>query len=202
MSKLEAARLRDALKRAHCTIGNQVVVLPETTSTNDKVLELAEAGTAEGLVVFAEHQTAGRGQRGNRWESAAGKGLWLSILLRPKIDIRESARLTSWAAETVARTIQEEFGLAATVKPPNDVQVEGRKIAGVLVEMRAQNNAPHIAITGIGINVKHAPEDFSAELRPHATSVAMALDRAVDREQFAIALLQQLDRTYYATFGL
>jgi BirA family transcriptional regulator, biotin operon repressor / biotin---[acetyl-CoA-carboxylase] ligase len=198
MSALDAQRLRAAL--GHCTIGHEIVVLEETTSTNDSIRNRAMSDTAEGLVVFAEHQTAGRGQRENIWESAAGKGLWFSILLRPKIDIADSPRLSGWAIETVAETIQREFDLAATIKPPNDVYIGGGKVAGVLVEMRAQENAPHLAIVGIGVNVNHAAADFSEELRSRAASLSMLLDRQVDHERFAVALLRELDRTYRASF--
>jgi BirA family biotin operon repressor/biotin-[acetyl-CoA-carboxylase] ligase len=198
MSGLDPEALRRAL--GSCTIGREIVVLDETTSTNDSILERATLSAPEGLVVFAEHQTAGRGQRNNRWESVTHKGLWFSILLRPKIDIAESPRLTAWAADVVAQTIRDEFSLEATVKAPNDVQIDGQKVAGVLVEMRAQPNAPHLAIAGIGINVNHAPEDFSEQLRARATSLAIALDRQVDRNQFAVTLLRNLDRTYGKSF--
>jgi BirA family biotin operon repressor/biotin-[acetyl-CoA-carboxylase] ligase len=200
MPALDAAKLRGAVGGR--VIGREIVVLEETSSTNDSILQMMSPSTPEGLVVFAEHQTNGRGQRGNRWESAMHKGLWFSILLRPKIEIGESARLTAWTAETVANTIHEQFFLAANVKPPNDVYVDGQKVAGVLVEMRAQKNAPHLAIAGIGINVNHAPEDFSGEIRSRATSLAMAANRQVNREEFATALLRNLDRTYCAAFGL
>jgi BirA family biotin operon repressor/biotin-[acetyl-CoA-carboxylase] ligase len=200
MPALDAARLRGAVDGR--IIGRAIVVLEETTSTNDSILQMTNPATPEGLVVFAEHQTAGRGQRGNRWESATHKGLWFSILLRPKIQIEESAQLTAWTAESVANTIQEQFSLTANVKPPNDVCVDGRKVAGVLVEMRAQKNAPHLAIAGIGINMNHAPEDFSEEIRSRVTSLALAVNRQVNREEFAIALLRDLDRTYCASFGL
>ena len=177
-------------------IGREITVLEETTSTNDALLRLTTGRVDEGCVVFAEHQTAGRGQRGNRWESAARKGLCFSILLRPQIEIAKSARLTAWAAQTVANTIQSEFFLAPTVKAPNDVYLRGKKVAGVLVEMRAQEKAAHLAIAGIGINVNQTAEDFSEALRPGAISVAMALDRPVDRQKFALALLRNLDRSY------
>jgi len=194
MSSLDPVALRRAV--GDCAIGREIIVLQETTSTNESVLHRAGPATAEGLVVFAEHQTAGRGQRSNRWESAAGKGLWFSFLLRPKIDIGESARLTAWAAATVASAIQSEFSLPTTVKAPNDVQIDNRKVAGVLVEMRAQKSAPHLAIVGIGINVNHEADDFPEQLRSRAISLAMALDRQVDRQKFAVMLLRRLDRTY------
>lgn len=193
LDRLVAAELQAQL--GGLVIGREIAVLETTTSTNDSILQMTSRETNEGLVVFAEHQTAGRGQRRNRWESAAHKGLWFSILLRPKIVIDQSARLTAWLAQTVASTI-EKLSLSPIVKPPNDVHVNGRKVAGVLVEMRAQEKAPHFAIAGVGINVNQSPEDFSDELRSRATSLAMALDRPVNRQEFAIALLRNLDRSY------
>ncbi len=198
VDRLDAPRLRADL--GEVIIGREIVVLEETTSTNDVILQIVTRGTNEGLVIFAEHQTAGRGQRGNRWESAAHKGLWFSALLRPKIDIGESGLLTTWAAQTVAQTIGNEFSLAATIKAPNDVYVDRHKIAGVLVEMRAQKNAPHFAIAGIGINVNHTLDDFPADLRNIAGSLAMLLGRRLDRHALAVTLLRNLDRTYRETF--
>jgi BirA family biotin operon repressor/biotin-[acetyl-CoA-carboxylase] ligase len=182
-------------------IGREIIVLEQTGSTNDAILELASANSKEGLVLFAEHQTAGRGQRGNRWESAVGKGLLFSILLQPKIQISDSARLTIWAIEAIADVIRTEFALEPTIKLPNDVQLYGRKVAGVLVEMRAQEKAPHLAIVGVGINVNQSLEDFPPELRNRAISLAIALQRPVDRQKFAAVLLRNLDRTYRARFA-
>ena len=181
-------------------IGREIIVLEQTGSTNDAILRIATSNSKEGVVLFAEHQTEGRGQRGNRWESAAGKGLWFSILLQPRIDINNSPRLTTWAAEAISDLIQNEFFLKATIKLPNDVEINGRKVAGVLVEMRAQEKAPHLAIAGIGINVNQSPEDFPRELQSRAISLAMALDRQVNRQKFAIALLRNLDRSYRERF--
>jgi len=182
------------------TIGRQIIVLEQTGSTNDAILEFATGNSQEGLVLFAEHQTAGRGQRGNRWESAAGKGLWFSMLLRPEIQINDSGRLTIWAIETISDVIRTEFSLEPTVKLPNDVQLYGRKVAGVLVEMHAQEKAPYLAIVGVGINVNQSPDDFPPELQSRAISLAMALHRPLDRQKLAVALLQNLDRTYRKRF--
>jgi BirA family biotin operon repressor/biotin-[acetyl-CoA-carboxylase] ligase len=182
-------------------IGRKIIVIEQTASTNDAILQIANANSDEGLVIFAEHQTAGRGQRGNRWESAARKGLWFSILLRPKIDLASSPRLTAWAAEAISGAIQNEFSLTPAIKLPNDVQIDGRKVAGVLTEMRAQEKAAHLAIVGIGVNVNQSLEDFPEELQDRAISLAMALGRQVDRQRFTIALLRELDRTYRAQFA-
>src|SRR5213595_2777583 len=117
-------------------IGREIIVLQETSSTSDAISRVASAdglpSILEGLVVFAEHQTDGRGQRGNRWESTAGKGLWFSILLRPGIDLASSAQLTAWAAEAISSAIQNEFPPSPRIKPPNDVQIDEHKVAGVL----------------------------------------------------------------------
>ena len=181
-------------------IGRQIIVLDQTSSTNDAIFQVATANSNEGLVVFAEHQTAGRGQRGNRWESATGKGLWFSMLLRPKIRINDSGRLTAWAIEAIAHVIRTEFFLEPAIKLPNDVQLYGRKVAGVLVEMRAEQKAPHLAIVGIGINVNQSLEDFPSELQTRAISLAMALHLRVNRQELAVAILRNLDRTYRARF--
>ena len=204
MSKAEkldcliADQLQAALPCA--MIGREIIVLEETGSTNDAILQIVSRhrtpSITEGLVLFAEHQTAGRGQRGNRWESTAGKGLWFSILLRPEIQLSGSGRLTIWTLEAISEVIRADFGLKPVTKLPNDVQLYGRKVAGVLVEMRAQQNAPHVAVVGIGINVNQSGKDFPRELQDGAISVAMALGRKVDRQNFAVALMRNLDLTY------
>ena len=203
LDRLTADQLQTALPGA--IIGRKSIVLEQTGSTNDAIWRVASTdglpSIPEGLVVFAEHQTDGRGQRGNRWESAAGKGLWFSILLRPQIQLSDSGRLTIWAIEAIADAIHIQFGLDPAIKLPNDVQLNGHKVAGVLVEMRAQNNAPHLAVVGIGINVNQLRDDFPAELQGKATSLAIALGRQVDRQNFAVALLRSLDLTYREKFS-
>ena len=224
MSKVEKLDqlIADQLQAAFPSvlIGRQIVVLEQTGSTNDAILQIAAPQGAtisslptvasakegppslvdEGLVLFAEHQTAGRGQRGNRWESTAGKGLWFSIVLRPEIPLGDSGRLTIWAMESVRDVIRTMFSLEPTIKLPNDVQLYGRKVAGVLVEMRAQKEATHLAVVGIGINVNQSLQDFPAELQSGAISLAMALRRPVNRQELAIAVLRNLNRTYRERF--
>jgi BirA family biotin operon repressor/biotin-[acetyl-CoA-carboxylase] ligase len=198
VSFLRAKTLRAALTGPH--IGCEIAVVEEITSTNDLAWRMAEDGKPAGSVIFSERQTAGRGERGHRWESAPCLGLWFSILLRPRIEPRESARLTQWASESVARTIEEQTGLPARLKLPNDISVSGRKVAGVLVEMRVQKNGAYVAIVGIGVNVNQESADFPEELHATAGSLAMAAGKAIDRQMFAIALLRDLDRSYRALF--
>ena len=104
---------------------------------------------------------------GNRQQE---KDFGFRFFLRPKIDLASSPQLTAWAAEAVSGAIQNEFSLTPTIKLPNDVQIDGRKIAGVLVEMRAQEKAAHLAIAGIGVNVNQSREDFPKELQSRAIS--------------------------------
>jgi BirA family biotin operon repressor/biotin-[acetyl-CoA-carboxylase] ligase len=188
--RLHADKVRDG----RFIIGREVIVLDRTESTNEVVRQMAGGDWPEGLCVFAEEQTAGRGQRGHNWESAPGKGLWFSILLRPKIDIVDAPRLSEWAARVVADTI------GGAVKLPNDVYIGERKVAGVLVEMRAQIGGPHVAVVGIGVNVNHGPGDFSEPLRQRATSLAMIRRVRQDRHRLARELLQNLDRSYAEKF--
>lgn len=189
--RLIAAELRAGL--GGCRIGNEIVVVEEAASTNDLAWEAAGRGAPEGFVVFAERQTAGRGQYGRRWESAPYQGLWLSVLLRPAITLRESPHLTSLLAEAVAATIAQETGCAATIKPPNDIYVTGRKVAGILVEGRTDKSGAYVAVAGIGINVNQNVDDFPEELKTTAASLAMAAGRRIDRAELAVALLRNLE---------
>ena len=197
--RLDPEQIRSVLGRT--TIGSEIVVLESTASTNDVIRQLVSSDRPEGLTVFAEHQTAGRGQRGNRWESAAGKGLYFSVLLNPQIPVENSPDLTTWAATAIAATIECNYSLSARIKAPNDVYIAERKIAGVLVEMLARAGAAHLAIVGVGLNVNQITRDFPAELHGKATSLAMAMGRSIDRNQLATALLREFDRTYKQEFG-
>jgi len=183
--RLIATELRAALE-------NQIVVVDETESTNDLVWQALERGARKGFVAFAERQTKGRGQYGRRWESAPYLGLWFSVLLRPAVSLRDSPKVTLALAEAVAATIAEETGCTPTIKPPNDIYISGRKVAGLLVEGRTANDGSYVAVAGIGINVNQSGEDFSEELRATAGSLAMAVGKKISRAKLAIALLQKL----------
>ena len=182
------------------TIGREIVVLETTNSTNEFLRRIATPQMPEGLVIFAEEQTAGRGQHGKHWASATRLGLWFSILLRPQLQVAQSARLTNWIARSIAETVTLELSITAAVKPPNDVYIDDRKVSGVLVEMLAAERS-HFAIAGIGINVNHAPADFPEDLRGRAGSLSMAAGRKLDRRDFAVAVLRGLERSYSETFA-
>lgn len=180
-------------------MGDEIVVVGEAQSTNDLAWQAAERGAAEGFVVFAERQTAGRGQYGRRWESAPYQGLWFSVLLRPAITLAQSPALTPLLAGVVAATIEQETGIPASIKLPNDIYLAGRKVAGILIEGRTASDGSYVAVAGIGINVNHAIEDFSEELQTTAGSLAMAGGQQLQRGPLAVALLRNLE-TEYRTF--
>jgi len=194
--RLAADQLRAIL--GECQMGNQLIVVEEARSTNDIAWAAAERGAPEGFVVFAERQTAGRGQYGRTWESAPYQGLWFSVLLRLGITLNESPPLTSLLARVVAATIIKETGCAASIKAPNDIYMDGRKVAGVLVEGRMASDGSYIAVAGVGVNVNQTLEDFPAELQTTAGSLRMATGRQIQRGPLAVALLRKLETDYRA----
>lgn len=194
--RLVAAELRATLGEGQ--MGNQLVVVDETGSTNDLAWEAEARGAPEGFVVFAERQTAGRGRYGRHWESAPHQGLWFSVLLRPPVTLNESPRLTSLLAGVAAATIIGETGCAVSIKMPNDIYVAGRKIAGVLVEGRTASDGSYVAVAGLGVNVNQTLEDFPVELRATAGSLRMATGRQIRRGPLATALLRKLETDYRA----
>lgn len=178
-------------------IGRQVLVYEKTASTNDLIERLALDGAAEGAVVFAESQTRGRGRMGRSWASPRGKGLWFSTLLRPKLPLSSVARLTIAASVAIARAIQQQTGLAAEIKWPNDVFIAGRKCAGILAELRTELDAIKFVILGIGLDVNCDAADFPPEVRKIATSLKIEMDHdSINRGDFAVVLLRELDRAY------
>lgn len=177
-------------------IGRDIRVFAETTSTNDIVEKLARDGVKEGVAVFAESQTRGRGRLGRKWLSPRRKGLWFSILLRPGLRPLETTRLTVASATSLRRAIQEQTGLPVEIKWPNDLLVRGRKVAGILTELNAELDCVNHVILGIGVDVNLNAGDFPAELRRHSTSLKAELGKTVSRPALAVAILRELDADY------
>jgi BirA family transcriptional regulator, biotin operon repressor / biotin---[acetyl-CoA-carboxylase] ligase len=175
-------------------IGRDIRVFSETTSTNDVVEKLARDGVREGVVVFAESQTKGRGRMGRRWVSPPGKGLWFSVLVRPPFSPDNATQLTVIAATAVARAIGEETGLVPQIKWPNDILLKGRKAVGVLTELAAEVDRIKHVILGIGVDVNVT--EFPPELQSIATSLACETGNTVERAALAARILQELDRDY------
>ncbi|MBL8922649.1 MAG: biotin--[acetyl-CoA-carboxylase] ligase [Myxococcaceae bacterium] len=161
-------------------------------STNAQAFELAQEGALNGEVVIAEAQTAGKGRRGRSWVSPAGKNLSMSVILKPEIAPTRAPELTLVAAVALAETLGEA-GAPALIKWPNDVQLEGRKVAGILTELSADTERVHFVVLGIGVNLNTAAADFPDDLRELATSVAIMRGQPVPRALFTAALLTRLE---------
>lgn len=177
-------------------IGRDIRVFQETASTNDVVEKLARDGVAEGVVVFAEGQTRGRGRLGRTWLSPAGKGLWFSVLLRPKMRPQAATQLTVVAATALARAIRTHTLLSPTIKWPNDLLVNNRKAAGILTELSAELDKIKHVVLGIGLDVNLTAHEFTPELRKTATSLLVESGRHIHRAELAAAILTALDHDY------
>ncbi len=177
-------------------IGRDIQVFKSTTSTNDIIEKLARDGVKEGVAVFAESQTRGRGRLGRKWMSPPRKGLWFSLLLRPELSPQASTQLTVACATALRRAIAAQTGLKPEIKWPNDILINGRKVAGILTEMSAELDRVKYVIVGIGVDINLTTGDFPAELRKTATSLKIELGREVSRSDLAVAALRELDADY------
>jgi BirA family transcriptional regulator, biotin operon repressor / biotin---[acetyl-CoA-carboxylase] ligase len=177
-------------------IGNKIYSYDEIASTNDAAYALALSGEKEGAVVTAEYQTKGRGRLGRKWVSPKGKGVYLSIVLRPDVLPREISAITLFSALSVAMTIREETGLPALIKWPNDVLIRKQKISGILTELNGEADKVNFVIVGIGINI-----NTKKELLPEGgTSVFAEKGLQVSRVDFTKKLLKNIDK-YYSVFN-
>jgi BirA family biotin operon repressor/biotin-[acetyl-CoA-carboxylase] ligase len=176
-------------------VGRDIRVFNETTSTNDVIEKLARDGVREGVVVFAESQTRGRGRLGRKWISPPRKGLWFSVLLRPAVRPQRVTQLTV-AAAALTRAIRSETGLEPRIKWPNDLLFNGRKAAGVLTELSAELDKVRHVNLGIGVDVNLSASEFPSEVRKVATSLRIESGRLLDRADLAVAILRELDRDY------
>jgi BirA family biotin operon repressor/biotin-[acetyl-CoA-carboxylase] ligase len=171
----------------------ELVVLEAVDSTNDELRRRAARGAPAGTVVVADRQSAGRGRLGRRWHSPPGLGLYLSVLLRPPQAPAEPGRWTLGAAVAAGETCRALCGVAVEVDWPNDLSVGGRKLGGVLAELRCPPSGSAELVLGTGVNVTHRREDFPGELAERATSLALAAEgRAPAREELAAAYLRAL----------
>jgi BirA family biotin operon repressor/biotin-[acetyl-CoA-carboxylase] ligase len=176
--------------------GRTVYLLPSTTSTNDIVKDLAQHGAPEGTAVVAEHQTQGRGRHGRSFVSPAGVGIYVSLLLRPQADTQRLPQLTLVVAVATAEALAEYSTLPVRLKWPNDVEISGKKVAGILCEAVLHPVASPLVIIGIGINVNTVLEQFPPELHQHVTSLALAAGHTWARLPLLALLLAHLERLY------
>lgn len=183
-------------------IGCEIEHHAQAASTNDIAIARGKSGAAEGTLIITEHQTAGRGRYGRRWDAPSGKGLLVSVVLRHRL-LRDQVALPNLiGAIAIAQAIRTRYELDARIKVPNDVRIKGRKVAGVLTELVYDDQRQPFFVLGFGVNVNSILADFPLELRETATSVRIAVADArnrnveICRTSLLCAILCQLEKTY------
>ena len=182
-------------------LGRVVEYREAVGSTNDLAKEMARQGAPEGLLVLAEQQTAGRGRMGRSWSTPPGTAIAMSLVLRPDLPPHEAPRITLAAAVAVAEAVREAAGVPAGIKWPNDVQVGGRKLCGILTEMEAEIDRVAFVVVGIGLNVTLRREQMDPAFRETATSLALEGARPVRRAALVQAILARFEAAYDELLG-
>lgn len=178
-------------------MGRQIKHFQSIDSTNKIAKEIA-CDLEEGTAIIAEEQILGKGRMGRDWISPKNKGIWMSIVLKPEIDLAKVSRITQIGAAAIYMAL-EEMGISAKIKWPNDILINNKKVAGILTEMTGELNRVDYIIMGIGLNVNldinHIPED----LRHKATSLKIENGKKLDRKKITANILNELEK-YYIDF--
>lgn len=175
-------------------MGHVVHFFPTVESTQGIAHTLAKEGSPEGTVVIADQQSQGKGRLGRVWHSPSGSGIWMSILLRPRLELHRCPQLTLLAAVASVEAIREETGLPVMIKWPNDILYDGKKICGILTELSAEADCINYIIMGIGMNVN--TPSFPEELQGIATSIAIEQNHNVTRVPLIRRVLEKLEEYY------
>lgn len=177
-------------------IGRRALVFDQLDSTNTRAMALAQADEdAAGLVVVADHQSAGRGQYGRVWVSRPGSSLLLSAVLRPPPALRRPVILTALATVAVAKVVFALSGAEARIKWPNDLLVRDKKVCGILIEQSATAGGV-TTVMGIGLNLTQTTDEFAHAALPDATSLHALSGRTIDNRTAARLVIEHLDREY------
>lgn len=171
---------------------------PEVGSTNDWAKELAAAGAPEGTLAVADRQTAGKGRRGRAWQTEKGTSIAMSLILRPEIQPEHASMLTLVMGLSVAQGITAATGLETSIKWPNDVVAQGKKLCGILTEMSAGMDGIHYVVVGTGINVNNTA--FPEELSEIATSLFLELGEVQDKNLVMDAVIDAFTKNYELFF--
>ncbi|TDF99378.1 biotin--[acetyl-CoA-carboxylase] ligase [Paenibacillus piri] len=177
-------------------LGRPVHYYEQLGSTQTLAHELAREGAPEGTLVIAERQTAGRGRMGRKWHSPKGKGLWMSMVLKPRIPLQFAPQLTLLVAVALCRAIRQVTSLPAGIKWPNDLLIGGKKISGILSESISEDEHPLYVIVGVGISANLREDDYTEELKAVATSLQIESGKPVDRMELLCRFLEELESLY------
>ncbi|OXS61162.1 biotin--[acetyl-CoA-carboxylase] ligase [Cohnella sp. CIP 111063] len=190
--------LQELLPKLRTTsFGRRLTLLDVTDSTQNELRKLAEQGAAEGTLVIAEQQTSGRGRMGRSWVSPFGKGIWMSLLLRPPVPLPLTPQLTLLAAVALSRAISQQLPeLDIGIKWPNDLLVGGKKISGILLESAAEDERLNYVVVGLGVSANLEAGDYPEELLDKAVSLKMASGETVNRSALIASVLEQFEQLY------
>ncbi len=191
----EGALQIDFIRSALSTkrVGNRVEYVPTTTSTNDAIIALIESEESDGLVLFSETQTSGRGRHGRQWLSPAGASLLCSTLVFDSDGEISGGEIALLTAVALRSAIASSTDVRATIKWPNDIMVSGRKLGGILVESRSCSDGRDAFVIGIGLNCLQQKGHFGDAIANRATSLELESKSRIERSHLAVALLQELD---------
>ena len=178
-------------------VGKSIEYFEVTDSTNQRIYDFAEKGREEGLLAVAEEQAGGKGRRGRSWVSPPGTGIWMSLLLRPKVEPQKASMVTIVAALAMTKAMEKITGMEIRIKWPNDVVLNGKKVCGILTEMSAELEEIHYIIVGIGINAN--TESFPEDIQDRATSIYLESGKKVERAAFIAEFCVQFEQ-YYERF--
>ncbi|MBM4762100.1 biotin--[acetyl-CoA-carboxylase] ligase [Bacillus sp. B15-48] len=165
-------------------------------STQKVAHRLASDGVIEGTVVVAEEQTLGRGRLDRKWYSPKYTGVWMSIILRPRLPLQKAPQLTLVTAVAVVEAIEEVTGISPQIKWPNDILINGKKVTGILTELQADSDRINAVIIGIGMNVNQQQADFPEEINHIATSLAIESGQTISRAALIQAVFARLEKLY------
>ncbi len=174
----------------------EIVYFSITDSTNTQAKKLAEEGAPEGTVVITEKQTHGRGRKGRSWLSPDGDGIYMSVILRPDLPPFEAPRITLLTAVALAEALITETGMSLRIKWPNDILINGKKIAGILTEISSEMDAIDYVVVGLGLNVNTPHENFTHELKNQSTSVYIETGTVFSRVRLIQAFLHWFEKYY------
>ncbi|MDK2823497.1 MAG: BirA family transcriptional regulator [Clostridia bacterium] len=168
----------------------------EVDSTNNLAKKFAAEGQPEGTVVVAEQQLQGKGRLGRTWISPKGKGIWVSVILRPNILPTKSPQITFVLAVGMIKALRKILPIKAKIKWPNDILINKQKVAGILTELSAEIERVNYIVFGIGVNVNQDKEEFPIEFRDKATSLKSVLGYEVSRVKVLQAMLEEIEISY------
>lgn len=177
-------------------VGREIHYKEKVDSTQKIAQRLVAEGVSEGAVVVAEEQTLGRGRLDRKWYSPKYTGVWMSIILRPKIPLQKAPQLTLVTAVAVVQAIEELTGLYPQIKWPNDILINGKKMTGILTELQADSDRINAVIIGIGINVNQKKEDFPEGIVDIATSLAIETGKTISRAALMQTVFSRLEKLY------